>query len=112
MLPTELLTAFYATVAGLVVGTVAKLLTKIFDRKQTELTTHVALRKELREELDSVKLELHQIQLELDEWKQKYFDQVQATNELKLAVINLNEELNEYKVTTGIFQLPSRSNDD
>lgn len=112
MLPTELLTAFYATVAGLVVGGIVKLISKVLDRKQTELTTHVTLRKELREELDSVKHELHKIQLELDEWKQKYFDQVQATNELKLAVINLNEELNEYKTITGVHQLPSRLNDD
>lgn len=107
MLPTELFTALYATIAGLVVGSIIKLITKILDRKQTELTTHVTLRKELREELDTVKLELHQIQVELDEWKHKYFDQVQATNELKLAVINLNEELAEYKSITGAHQLPN-----
>jgi chromosome segregation ATPase len=106
MFPTELSTAINATIAGLVVGSVVKFIAKVLDQKQTELTTHVTLRKELREELDTVKLELRQIQLELDDWKQKYFDQVQSTNELKLAVINLNEELSEYKANTGIFQLP------
>lgn len=106
MLTTELFTALYATVAGLVVGSIIKLITKLLDRKQTELTTHVTLRKELREELDTVKLELQQLKFELDEWKQKYFDQVQATNELKLAVITLNEELTEYKSITGAYKLP------
>jgi hypothetical protein len=60
----------------------------------------VALRKELREELDTVKTELRLIQTELDTWKLKYFDQVQVTNELKLELISLSEELREYKQST------------
>ena len=44
-----------------------------------------------------------QIQLELDDWKHKYFDQVQLTNELKLEVLTLSEDLAEYKKRTDTF---------
>jgi hypothetical protein len=103
MIPKEFETAFYAGLAGLAVGGIIKLINKFIDSDKTELTTHVLLRKELREELDTVKVELHQIQLELDDWKHKYFDQVQLTNELKLEVLTLSEDLAEYKKRTDTF---------
>jgi Skp family chaperone for outer membrane proteins len=99
MIAQEFETAIYAAIAGVAVGGVIKLFNKFIESDKTELATHLALRKELREELDTVKAELHQIQLELDEWKHKYFDQVQTTNELKLEVLSLSEQLNEHKKT-------------
>ena len=105
MIPQEFEAAIYAAVAGLAVGGIIKLINKFIDSDKTELSTHILLRKELREELDTVKTELHQIQLELDEWKHKYFDQVQMTNELKLEIINLTEDLNEHKKRTGNFSI-------
>ena len=73
MIPNEFETAIYASLAGFVVGGVMKLITKFLERDKTELDMHVTLRKELREELDTVKKDLHRLQSEVDEWKQKYF---------------------------------------
>ena len=103
MIPNEFETAIYASLAGFVVGGVMKLITKFLERDKTELDMHVTLRKELREELDTVKKDLHRLQSEVDEWKQKYFDQVQLTNQLKLDIISLTDELSEYKRISGIF---------
>lgn len=93
----EFSTVIYAAFAGFVVGAVIKLINRFLDRDKNELQMHVTLRKELREELDVVKSEVQRLQEELDEWKQKYYLQVELTNELKLAILNLNEELNEHK---------------
>ena len=103
MISNEFETAIYASMAGFVVGAVMKVVTKFLERDKSELDMHVTLRKELREELDSVKTDLHRIQSELDEWKQKYFDQVQITSQLKLDVVSLTEEIYEYKRVSGIF---------
>jgi hypothetical protein len=93
----EFSTVIYATLAGFVVGAVIKLIDRFVNRDKNELQMHVTLRKELREELDVVKSEVQRLQEELDEWKEKYYLQVELTNELKLAILNLNEELNDYK---------------
>lgn len=95
--------AISATLAGLFVGSLAKFFSKMADRRKDKLEEHIALRKELREELDSVKHELHQLQIELDEWRQKYYTQVELTNELKMDILRLTDELNEYKRISGVF---------
>lgn len=94
--------AMYATIAGLFVGALIKWVNKFTDRKKDQLAEHVILRKELREELDSVKEELYKLQEELDEWKEKYYHQVELTNSLKLDILQLTEELNEYKRISGL----------
>jgi hypothetical protein len=100
MIPQEFQTAMYAAVSGMVIAGIVKLFNKFVESNSADLETHVALRKELREELDTVKTELRFIQTELDNWKLKYFDQVQLTNELKLELISLGDELREYKQST------------
>lgn len=93
----ELQTSVYAAVAGFVLGAIVKLINKYFDREKEQVEIHSILRKELREELDSVKEELYTLQKDLDEWKEKYYHQVELTNELRMAIVKLNEELAEYK---------------
>lgn len=95
--------AVTATLAGLIVGFFTKFMSKTLDRRKEKLEEHMLLRKELREELDSVKTELHQLQAELDEWRQKYYAQVELTNELKMDILRLTDELNEYKRISGVF---------
>lgn len=107
----ELHPAIYATIAGLVIGTVVKLINKLIDNRKNRLDEHLALRKELREELDSVKKELYALQDEIDEWKQKYYAQLQLTAELRLAVIKLTDELKEYNDSGEYPKLPSISLD-
>ena len=99
----ELTSVIYATVGGLLVGGIMKGVSSIFDRRKNQLEEHVVLRKELREELDAVKTELSSIQHELDDWKLKYYQQVELTNELKVDILRLTEELGEYKRISGIF---------
>lgn len=99
---TEFNAALYGTLGALVAGAAFKLVNKLFDRKSTQLTEHLLLRKELREELDSVKEELCALQTALDEWKQKYYDQVEVNNTLRLDLLKLTDELSEYKRISGI----------
>jgi len=89
--------AIIATIATFFVGAVTKVVSKYFDKDKDRLDMHISLRKELREELDVVKEELADIQKELDIWKQKYYDQVALTNELRAAINNLEQELISYK---------------
>lgn len=105
----EIQTSIYAAVAGFVLGGIIKLLNRYFDREKNELELHTTLRKELREELDSVKEELHALQKELDEWKEKYYHQVELTNELKMAIAALNDELLTY---TGAHRVTEKSEDE
>jgi hypothetical protein len=108
MISEEFESAILAAIAGLAVGSIIKIFNKFIESDKTELETHIVLRKELREELDTVKAELSKIQLELDEWKHKYFDQVQLTNELKLELLNLTEDFSEHKKRTGGFSIEDK----
>lgn len=92
-----------ATVAGFLVGAVIKFANKLFDSKKEELNEHIVLRKELREELDAVKEELYKLQQELNDWREKYYAQVELTNKLKLDILQLTDELTEYKRISGIY---------
>jgi uncharacterized membrane-anchored protein YhcB (DUF1043 family) len=99
----EFNSAILATVAGLFVGAIFKFINKPSDKRKQDFTEHLELRKELREELDAVKEELHQLQKELDEWKEKYYHQLELTNQLRLSMLQLTDELDEYKRISGIF---------
>jgi peptidoglycan hydrolase CwlO-like protein len=96
-------TPIFATTIGLILGVIFKLFNLFTENSKSDLETHLALRKELREELDTVKEELQKLQTELDEWKQKYYNQVEITNELKLAIVRMREELNEQKKNLDKF---------
>jgi hypothetical protein len=109
---TEFNSAIYGTLGALLAGTVIQLANKILNRKKDQLDEHLLLRKELREELDAVKEEVHKLQVSLDEWKQKYYLQVEITNELKMEVQKLTDELTEYKSMSGNFPIIKPKNDD
>lgn len=101
----DLQPAIYAALAGVVVSAIVKIVNKLFDRRKERLDEHITLRRELREELDAVRDELHKLQSELDEWREKYYHQLELTNELKLDILKLTEELNDYKNQTGNFPI-------
>ena len=101
----------FATVAGLVVGVIMKYAAKLTDRRKDNLNEHLELRKELREELDTVKEELHQLQKEIDEWREKYYHQVETTNELLFEVSVLKARLREYE-DSNEHKTPYRDEDE
>lgn len=101
----EIETGIYAAIAGLIVGGLTKMAGKLLDRRKDELELHTTLRKELREELDAVKQELHNVRKEMDEWREKYFEQVELTTKLQADILRLTEELTEYKNTSGSFPI-------
>lgn len=109
-LGTQLNSALVATAAGLIVGVIIKFANKLLDSKKSELDEHVTLRKELREELDSVKEELYKLQEELNDWREKYFHQVELTNTLKMDILRLTDELTEYKRISGIYPTSNNNN--
>lgn len=99
----ELNSAVTATVAGLAVGVIMKFASKMTDRRKDSLNEHLELRKELREELDAVKEELHQLQKDLNEWREKYYHQVEVNTLLQAEISALRMELADYKERTGEF---------
>lgn len=99
----------FAGIAAVVGGLLLKLIEKLWVSK-TVVDEHSILRKELREELDAVKTELNQIKQEVDEWREKYYSQVETTNELLFEVSVLKARLREYETSTGEY--PYREKDD
>ncbi len=85
-----------APLAG-VVAVLGGILLKIIEKKITnptdEINSSIALRKELREELDSVIERLGELQAEVNEWREKYYAQLEITSELKIEIAVLREKL-------------------
>lgn len=98
----ELNSAVIAAVSGLIIGAAIRLGNKFFDKNKEELEEHVTLRKELREELDAVKEEITLLRQQVDEWREKYYHQVELTSQLKMDILKLNDQLDEYKRISGI----------
>jgi predicted nuclease with TOPRIM domain len=93
---TEMNSTVVATVAGLVVGVVMKFASKLTDRRKDNLAEHLQLRKELREELDAVKAEISVLQEELNQWRERYYQQVELTTILQAELASMRIELSEY----------------
>ena len=91
-----------AGVAAIVGGVVLKLIEKLWLSK-TVVDEHAVLRKELREELDAVKDEIASLREEVDEWCEKYYSQVETTNELLFEVSVLKTRLRKYESDSGEF---------
>jgi uncharacterized coiled-coil DUF342 family protein len=91
-----------AGVAAIVGGVVLKLIEKLWLSK-TVVDEHAVLRKELREELDAVKDEIACLREEVDEWREKYYSQVETTNELLFEVSVLKTRLRKYESDSGEF---------
>jgi uncharacterized coiled-coil DUF342 family protein len=87
--------AGFAVIIG---GVFLKLVEKLWMSK-TVVDEHAILRKELREELDAVKEELAGLREEVDEWREKYYHQVETTNELLFEVNVLKSRLRLYEST-------------
>jgi len=107
----EFNSAIIAALGALVFGALMKFVSKLTDKRKDTLNEHLELRRELREELDGVKAELHPLQKELDEWREKYYHQVEVTTLLQAELAALRHELVEYKEQTGEFTLRERKDD-
>ena len=99
----ELNTTVITIVGGMLVALVIRLVSKIADRRKIRsddrkdaLAEHLQLRIELREELDIVKLDLKQLQTDVDEWRDKYYHQIEINTGLQTQVEALRSELAEY----------------
>jgi len=91
-----------AGVAAILGGIMLKLIEKLWLSK-TVVDEHAVLRKELREELDAVKDEIACLRDEVDEWREKYYSQVETTNELLFEVSVLKTRLRKYETDSGEF---------
>ena len=105
----EFNSAVIAALGALVFGAVMKIISKITDKRKDALTEHLELRKELREELDAVKAEINTLQKELDEWREKYYHQVELTTLLQAELAALRIEMSNY--TSGEFTTPNERDD-
>lgn len=88
--------------AAIIGGILLKLIEKLWLSK-TVVDEHAVLRKELREELDAVREDLASLRDEVDEWREKYYSQVETTNELLFEVSVLKTRLRKYESDAGEF---------
>ena len=97
---TELLdssTTAQLTVSAILGGMGFKIIEHFLNGKAF-VSEHTSLRAELREELDSVKKDVLVLRAEVNEWREKYFAQLNITNELKNKLGHLQNELDDYKL--------------
>lgn len=92
----EFSSAIIAALGALIVGVFMKFISKLTDKRKDTLNEHLELRRELREELDAVKQEINTLQKELDEWREKYYHQVEVTTLLQAELAAMRLELSEY----------------
>ena len=107
----EFNSAVVAAVGALFVGVLMKFVSKLTDKRKDTLNEHLELRRELREELDAVKAEINTLQKELDEWREKYYHQVEITTLLQAELAALRLELSDYKTNSGEFISPDDHDD-
>ena len=107
----EFNSAIIATIAALIVGVVMKFASKVTDKRKDALAEHLELRKELREELDAVKEEISTLQKELDEWREKYYHQLEVTTILQAELAALRIELSDYVTNSGEHSSEERKDD-
>lgn len=62
------------------------------------ISEHTQLRAELRKELDAVRLEVHELRTEVDEWREKYYAQLTRSNEISAEVAHLYSEISRNKI--------------
>lgn len=106
----EFNSAIIAAVGALIVGVLMKFASKLTDKRKDALVEHLELRKELREELDAVKEEISTLQKELDEWREKYYHQLEVTTVLQAELAALRIELSDYVTNSGEYT--SRDDDE
>lgn len=82
-----------AAVIALIGGIILKIIEKKITNPTEEINSNLALRKELREELDSVIQRISELQEEVNEWREKYYSQVEITSQLKIELAVLREKL-------------------
>ena len=105
----EFNSAIIAALGALVFGALMKFVSKLADKRKDTLNEHLELRRELREELDAVKAEISTLQKELDEWREKYYHQVEVTTLLQAELAALRIEMSNY--TSGEFTTPKEHDD-
>lgn len=100
----ELSSGQIAAISGLLIGIGLRIVEKFLNKGKDNLEEHVALRKELREELDTVKEELYGLRKEVDEWREKYYDQLTITTQLQSQIERLTNEIESYKRISGLHK--------
>jgi peptidoglycan hydrolase CwlO-like protein len=107
----EFNSAVIAALGALVFGATMKIISKITDKRKDALSEHLQLRIELREELDAVKAEISTLQKELDEWREKYYHQLETTTVLQAEIAALRLELSDYVTSSGEFSSLNEQDD-
>lgn len=98
---------FLKVMGSAILGGMAFKIIERFLNSKEYADEQVTLRAELREELDKMKAEVASLRGEVDEWREKYYHQVELTNHLHAQIASIKCELDEYKEHTGVFELPS-----
>jgi uncharacterized coiled-coil DUF342 family protein len=83
--------------ASAILGGIGFKIVERFLNAKTFVEEHTALRAELREELDTVREEVIRLRKEVDEWRERYYQQVALTNALQAELHNIRCEVDEHK---------------
>jgi hypothetical protein len=87
--------AVYGLIGTLIGGVGVKFLERVFARGDRKLDDATAIRKELWEELNRLRLRIESLEGELDEWREKYFAVLAENTELKIENKQLRLQLEE-----------------
>lgn len=91
------------SVVAILGGIGFKVVERFLNSKQF-VEEHTTFRKELREELNSVREEVTSLREEVDEWRNKYYHQLEISTELREEIGTLRAEIHEYKTKVDMIQ--------
>lgn len=98
----------FALIGAVFAGAGVKLVEKLLGRKKEQVDLAADIREELRKDLAAVKSELQRVENELDDWKKKYYAQIEHMIELKTELERYTHQakLNVDQVQEKVQELP------
>lgn len=110
----ELLTnpAFLALLGTILGGVGLKVVEHLLQRSKTEVDLAAALRKELRDEVNTLRAELKAVEKDLDDWKAKYYALMQDLFNCKGEFAELDKVLKSALDANKQFMEAKRSLED
>lgn len=84
-----------------IMGGIAFKIVERFINSKYYVNEQLTLRLELRKEMEVLRAQVHLLQKEVDDWRDKYYHQLNATMLLQSELQTLRADLDEYRSSSG-----------